>query len=34
MKPPGDVVTGKMITLFEKAMYERFEAGEAGKARI
>ena len=29
MKPPGDVTTGKMITLFEKAMYERFEAGKA-----
>ena len=29
MKPPGDLATGKMITLFEKAMYERFESGKA-----
>ena len=29
VKPPGDVATGKMITLFEKAMYEKFEAGKA-----
>ena len=29
MKPPGDIPTGKMITLFEKAMYERFESGKA-----
>ena len=29
VKPPGDAPTGKMITLFEKAMYERLEAGKA-----
>lgn len=29
VKPPGDDPTGNMITLFEKAMYERLEAGKA-----
>lgn len=33
VRPPGDEKVGKMITLFEKTMYERLAAHEA-KAKI
>ena len=33
VRPPGDVKVGKMITLFEKTMYERLGAHEA-KAKV
>ena len=33
VRPPGDLEVGKMITLFEKTMYERLAAHEA-KSRL
>ena len=33
VRPPGDLKVGKLITLFEKTMYERLAAHEA-KAKL